>query len=145
MTLKVRNQDFSIATCQKYVDLPKKFLYGKVLFFTQLSCQLVRKLLKKSWMVSNIYCGERERELSTEEGRNKGDKNCHKSCSACAWTDILALLCAFLRVLHYGPRKFVCSKIDIAKDKKEWQRQKNTCLIKKQFQSCITWLLPHTV
>ena len=26
LTLKVRNQDFSIATCQTYVDLPKKFL-----------------------------------------------------------------------------------------------------------------------
>ena len=54
MTLKVRNQEFSIATCQTYVDLPKKN-YGKVLFFTQLSCHLMRKLLKKSWMVSSIY------------------------------------------------------------------------------------------
>ena len=55
LTLKVRNQDFSIVTCQTYVDLPKKFFYGKVLFFTQLSCHLMRKLLKKSWMVSNAY------------------------------------------------------------------------------------------
>ena len=55
LTLKVRNQDFSIATCQTYVDLPKNFFYGKVLFFTQLSCHLMRKLLKKSWMVSNMY------------------------------------------------------------------------------------------
>ena len=53
MTLKVRNQDFSIATCQTYVNLPNKNFYGKVLFFTQLSCHLMRKLLKKSWMVSN--------------------------------------------------------------------------------------------
>ena len=54
-TLKVRNQDFSIATCQMYVDLPREFFYGKVLFFTKLSCHLMWKLLKKSWMVSIIY------------------------------------------------------------------------------------------
>ena len=29
--------------------------YGKVLFFTQLSCHLMRKLLKKSWIVSSTY------------------------------------------------------------------------------------------
>ena len=55
MTLKVRNQDFSIATCQTYVDLPKKFFNGKVLFFTQLSYHLMRKLLKKPWMVSSVH------------------------------------------------------------------------------------------
>ena len=54
MTLKVRNQDFSIATCQTYVDLPKLFFYEKVLFSTQLSYHLMRKLLKKSWMVSTL-------------------------------------------------------------------------------------------
>ena len=55
LTLKVRNQNFSIATCQTYVDLPKNNFYGKVLFFIQLSCHLMRKLLKKSWMVSNKH------------------------------------------------------------------------------------------
>ena len=37
------------------VDLPKKFFYGKVLFFTQLSYQLMCKLLKKSYMLSSTY------------------------------------------------------------------------------------------
>ena len=32
----------------------KNFFYGKVLFSTQLSCHLMRKLLKKSWMVSSV-------------------------------------------------------------------------------------------
>ena len=53
LTLKLRNQDFSIATCQRYVDLPKFCYYDKVPFSTQLSYHLMWKLLKKSWMVSN--------------------------------------------------------------------------------------------
>ena len=35
-----------------YVDLPKIFLYERVLFSTQLSHHLMRKLLKNSYMVS---------------------------------------------------------------------------------------------
>ena len=38
-----------------YVDLPKKFYYEKVLFSTQLSHHLMRKLLKNSLMVSSVH------------------------------------------------------------------------------------------
>ena len=40
--------NFSIATCQTCVDLLKNFFYEKVLFSTQLSHHLMRKLLKNS-------------------------------------------------------------------------------------------------
>ena len=43
---------FPIATCQTYIDLPKKCFYEKVLFSTQLSHHLMRELLKNSQMVS---------------------------------------------------------------------------------------------
>ena len=34
LTLKVRNQDFSIATCQMYVDVPKKIIWKSVIFYS---------------------------------------------------------------------------------------------------------------
>ena len=55
LTLKVRNWDFSIARFRADVDLTKIFLYEEVLFFTQLTSHLMRKLLKKSCMLSKLY------------------------------------------------------------------------------------------
>ena len=52
LTLKVRNWLFSIAWFRAGVDLTKYFFYEKVLFFTQLSSHLMRKLFKKSSMLS---------------------------------------------------------------------------------------------
>ena len=55
LTLKVRNWQFSITWFRAGVDLPENLFYEKVLFFTQLSYHLTCKLLKKSYMLSNIY------------------------------------------------------------------------------------------
>ena len=52
---KLENGLFSIAWFRADVDLPKKFFYEKVLFFTQLSYHLMCKLLKKSYMLSSMY------------------------------------------------------------------------------------------
>ena len=54
LTLKVRNWQFSITWFRAGVDLPEKFSYEKVLFFTQLSYHLMCKLLKKSYMLSKL-------------------------------------------------------------------------------------------
>ena len=53
LTLKVRNWQFSITWFRAGVDLPKNFFHEKVLFFTQLSYHLMRKLLKK--ILNAIY------------------------------------------------------------------------------------------
>ena len=54
-TLKVRNWHFLIAWFRADVDLTKSFFYEKVLFSTQLSYHLMRKLLKNSWKLSRDY------------------------------------------------------------------------------------------
>ena len=55
LTLKVRNCQFLITWFRACVDLPEKFSYEKVLFFTQLGYHLMCRLLKKSYMLSNMY------------------------------------------------------------------------------------------
>ena len=55
LTLKVRNWQFLITWFRAGVDLPKKFSYGKVLFFTQLSYHLMCKMLKKSYTLSSVH------------------------------------------------------------------------------------------
>ena len=55
LTLKVRNCHLSIAWFRAEVDLTKNLFYEKALFFTQLSYHLMCRLLKKSYMLSNIH------------------------------------------------------------------------------------------
>ena len=55
LTLKVRNWLFLITWFRVGVDLTKYFSCEKVLFFTQSSYHLMRKLLKKSKMLSSMY------------------------------------------------------------------------------------------
>ena len=55
LTLKVRNCHFSITWFRAEVDLTKNLFYEKIPFFTQSTSHLMRKLLKKSKMLSTNY------------------------------------------------------------------------------------------
>ena len=64
LTLKVRNWQFSITWFRAGVDLPENLFYEKVLLFTQLSYHLMWRLLKKSYMLSNIHIMMLQKQLA---------------------------------------------------------------------------------
>ena len=56
LTLKVRNQDFLIATCQTYVDLPKNFFSWKSAIFHSIKLPFDAKVAEKNlkyYLLSN--------------------------------------------------------------------------------------------
>ena len=90
MTLKVRNQDFSIATCQTYVDLPNFFFLWKSAIFHSIKPPFDAEVAEKNleWYLIHMYISKwmptkRQSDYSyTMRHKDSSSKNLNKSPSA---------------------------------------------------------------